>query len=73
MGDNGGIADNFKNIKVWKLTAGDYSNIVFTEYDEILKWIEAEIQNGSGGDEFEYLVSIDYMSQQEIDALPEAD
>lgn len=73
MCDNLGIADNVKDIKVWKLTTEDYSNIVFTDAKAITEWVLADIESGNRGDEYEYTITIDLMSQQELDALPEVD
>jgi hypothetical protein len=73
MCDNLGISD--KKVKVFLLQTGETlpGRITFTNESECLAWIEGDLENIEEGDEFEYKITISYMTENELENLPEFD
>lgn len=62
---------------VYLFTDGNYSNVVFTDLDAITAWINADTESLKQDDPFtedyEYTIKLAWMTQEEIDNLPEAE
>lgn len=66
-----------EKILVYVFNNGDYSNIVFTDSDAITAWINADTEflksDDPSTEDFEYTIKLAWMTQEEIDNLPEAE
>lgn len=62
---------------VYLFTDGNYSNVVFTDLDAITAWINADIEflksDDPSTEDYEYTIKLAWMTQEEIDNLPEAE
>lgn len=54
---------------------GNYSNVVFTDIDTVKDWIVADTeclkQDDPSTEDYEYTIKIAWMTQEEIDNLPD--
>jgi hypothetical protein len=62
---------------VYLFTDGNYSNVVFQDLGGITAWIEADTETLKPEDpnteDYEYTIKLGWMTQEEIDNLPEAE
>lgn len=59
-----------EEIKCYELDFGD-TNVIDPNIDVIIDWIRSDMESMGANDELEYKITIRYMTQKEIDELPE--